>query len=74
MKSNAALDREIEIVTRKINDETGPLNVGKRGSKKYAVAFAIYHTLRWARGLREEYPSVELSKLPPDELAAGGVK
>lgn len=51
MKSNSRLDSEIREVGKAWNSSTHPDAVNDE------VAAAIYHTLRWARGLRETLPS-----------------
>lgn len=49
VKSNAVLDREIKSTATIINGAEGlDLN-----SREAAIAFAVYHAIRWARGHRE---------------------
>jgi hypothetical protein len=57
-KSNAALEREIKAAAR-IWNENGSKNPH---DQEHEVASAIYHTLLWARGRREEYPSIRVQK------------
>ncbi len=65
MKTNAALEREIKAMARVINNEdrSDPCHIGARGTTKYVAAFAAYRALLWARGRREEYPSVAIAKM-----------
>ena len=52
MKSKGRLDAEIREVGKVWNSATDT-----RAAVNDEVAAAIYHTLRWARGLRETLPS-----------------
>ncbi len=57
-KSNARLDREIEAVMNEWN-QTGSVDPNDRGNQ---IASAVYHTLCWARGMREEFPLIRVRK------------
>jgi hypothetical protein len=54
VKSASRLDAEIQAVSEAWNSSTDPK------AHTDEVASAIYHTLRWARGLRETLPSQNL--------------
>lgn len=55
MRSNKALDREIEAIAQ-------AWNYGYHGDLHNKVASAVYYALRWARGRHETEPSVALRK------------
>jgi hypothetical protein len=58
MKSNQRTDVEIKAVARLWNS----FDIGELPEHEEAVLSAVYHSLRWARGLREPEPAAFLAK------------
>ena len=60
MKSNVRTEAEIHAVANIWNNETGPYQ--QEPSIDQQICSAVYHTLCWARGMREKRPAELLRK------------
>jgi len=71
VKTPARIDQEIKAVAAAWNGNADAETDRDPSSRLNEIASAIYHTLRWARGLREQHPSVRLRKLFEPAKKAG---